>query len=390
MRVIGNRLENMQRDLSILVADAALKARIEKAYSVEHKFDAPLQVRTLSRVVFDPMWGLFVDGEHLVESLPLAQSEKSGAVLEKIKREVKVPRSVRRVGRGKGPIFYLGVFYNCWGHLLLDGTRFLWAVVEGKVPRDATFAYSVLQKAGDTAGEVAPNFAALLKSLGIEKEQCIRITEPTEFDEILFASEAFRTDRYSIASHFYSREFAEIFEHIQKSIVPNPKPPSRKIYLSRSHWKQNALDIGERQLEKAFEKFGGFEIVSPERLTFCEMVKLLSETKVLATTEGSIAHNAVFLPRGAEIVLLEKFNFPNHYQPIVNEMKGLKVTYIEANWTRWEVCKGGVWLGPFCLEVTRHVGEYLGCPASWSIATRARYLWSIFWRKAYRAIRFSF
>ena len=88
MRVIGNRLENMQRDLSILVADAALKARIEKAYSVEHKFDAPLQVRTLSRVVFDPMWGLFVDGEHLVESLPLAQS---GA------REVKVPR---RGGRG--------------------------------------------------------------------------------------------------------------------------------------------------------------------------------------------------------------------------------------------------------------------------------------------------
>ena len=63
----------MQRDLSIFVGDAALKARIEKAYSVEHKFDVPLQVRTLSRVVFDPMWGLFVDGEHLVESLPLAQ-----------------------------------------------------------------------------------------------------------------------------------------------------------------------------------------------------------------------------------------------------------------------------------------------------------------------------
>ena len=371
----------MQRDLSILVADAALKARIEKAYSVEHKFDAPLQVRTLSRVVFDPMWGLFVDGEHLVESLPLAQS---GA------REVKVPRSVRKVGREKGPIFYLGVFYNCWGHLLLDGTRFLWAIAEGKVPRNATFAYSVLQKAGDTSGEMAPNFAALLKSFGIEKEQCIRITEPTEFDEILFASEAFRTDRDAVAVHFYSREFAETFEHIRKSIVSNPKPPSRKIYLSRSHWKQNALDIGERQLEKAFEKFGGFEIVSPERLTFQEMVKILSETKVLATTEGSIAHNAVFLPRGAEIVLLEKFNLPNHYQPVVNEMKGLKVTYIEANWTRWEVYKGGVWRGPFCLEVTRHVGEYLGCAASWSIATRVRYLWSIFWRKAYRAVRFSF
>ncbi len=382
----------MQRDLSILVGDAALKARIEKAYSVEHKFDEPLQVRTLSRVVFDPMWGLFVGGEHLAESLPLAGSVKRlcAALEEKTNGGKKVPRSVRRIGREKGSIFYLGIFVNCWGHLLLDGTRFLWAIVEGKVPRNATFAYSVLQKAGDTAGGMAPNFAALLETLGIKKEQCIRITEPTEFDEILFASEAFRTDRDAAAVHFYSREFAEVFEHIQKSLVPNPKPPHRKIYLSRSHWKQNALDIGERQLEKAFEKFGGFEIVSPERLTFQEMVKILSETKVLATTEGSIAHNAVFLPRGAEIVLLEKFNFPNHYQPTVNKMKGLKVTYIEANWTRWEVYKGGVWRGPFCLEVTRHVGEYLGCPASWSIATRVRYVWSIFWRKAYRAIRFSF
>ena len=42
--------------------DARLKAAIEKAYSVSHRQEATLRLRTLTNVVFDPVCGLFKGG----------------------------------------------------------------------------------------------------------------------------------------------------------------------------------------------------------------------------------------------------------------------------------------------------------------------------------------
>lgn len=377
--------------LTFRVHDEGLKSELESSYAASRRINGEPDVTALRDVVLDPDTGLFHRGVLMPDSMPLATS---GDLFERMRR--RFASTMTRVRARKelrdGPYFYLGVFTSCWGHCLLDGTRFLWPIalgVRGVLPAGVRFVYSIapleLKRCGSS--DMLPNFRELLECAGVDPSRMVRISEPTAFDELLVADEVFKRTDDVWRSHVFLPAAVEMFERLSEAAAPNALPPFRKVYLSRSKWRKNALDIGEARIGEAFSRDVGFEVVSPEGLSFREMVQLLRETKVLASTEGSLAHNAVFLPRGAELVLLEKINHVNQYQPMVNEMRDLDVTYIEANRTDHVVHRDLAWRGPFFMCITPSLAEFLGCRPETPFWPRIHFLWVVFRRWLYLKVR---
>ena len=101
----------------------------------------------------------------------------------------------------------------------------------------------------------------------------------------------------------------------------------------------------------------------------------LYESEVLVTTDGSIAHNAIFGPDGLKMIILRKSDFVNYHQPVINEIRKLEVTYIDAYHTGWLFNnREEPWVGPFFMYAGECLTRFLGCKKSFSFVEFARYL----------------
>lgn len=260
-------------------------------------------------------------------------------------------------------VVFLGVFHRCWGHCITDSLSHLWFVVRGIPAEYQTFplAFSVL----DPWEQLPPNLYEMLSLLGIDLKKAIRIDEQAKFRSVVVADECFYTlDSPAPQARCVTQEYGLLIDHLTASAgVANETIPHRKIYFSTS--KAKVWDYGAVRLDEAFAN-AGFEVVNPERCGFCEMVKLLSETKQFASTEGSCAHNSVFLPKGSEVLLVRKRNGFYWHQFAINLVRDLNVTYVDA------FCGARILLyernrpnaGPFFLWVSRQLGTILGCQSS--------------------------
>lgn len=62
--------------------------------------------------------------------------------------------------------------------------------------------------------------------------------------------------------------------------------------------------MGEKSIEKLFQSYG-YEVIHPEALDIEEQVVMIANAKIIATTEGSIAHSLIFASPGTEVVLIK-------------------------------------------------------------------------------------
>ena len=178
-----------------------------------------------------------------------------------------------------------------------------------------------------------------------------------------------------------------MFEVIVSRVAKEPVEPFRTVYLSRGKWRHNAKEFGEPAVQREIQERTGCEVVHPETLSVEEQIRLLRETKCLIATEGSIAHSAIFMQRKQSIVLLMKMKEFNRYQPMIDSMRELDVTYIDVNRSDRFYDDGRKFLGPFFLYVSSSLSKFLGCSPKWPVFTRLRYLASVFLCRLYRKIR---
>ena len=71
----------------------------------------------------------------------------------------------------------------------------------------------------------------------------------------------------------------------------------------------------------------------------------------------------------------------------MNEMRGLRPAYVEANWTRGQHVRGMAWRGPFCLVVTRPLARFLGCRPERALLTRLKFLSVVLLRRLYLLVK---
>lgn len=253
-------------------------------------------------------------------------------------------------------VVYLGMFYSCWGHAITDNLKHLWFLtspeVDARIKR-IKFVYTTTH-----VGPVMPeNFKQMLGLLGLAFDQLVRIERPTQFRRVHVPDPCFGPVVPG-SPYRYTKEYVEIVGRLVSAAGAEPGPVDRSVYFTRTGWKLDRAE-GEKRIETVFRNLG-YEIVRPECLSFVQMVRLLSRVRNFAATDGSCAHNALFLPKGSRTVVIRKAAYSNFYQAIVGQLRQLDTVYVDANRSDMLADDRFPVLGPFFLYVNDRLARFAG------------------------------
>lgn len=248
-------------------------------------------------------------------------------------------------------VVWIGMWPTVWGHCLTDNVKHLWFLFHPEY--DYLKKYKMLYSTiwGTTFDE-KHNFWQLLRIWGIDTGNICRLEKPTRFKRVFLPDESFiHTDE----GKFYTKEFALLYDN---TTIPTPKkriPLYDKVYFTRTGW-GGGKDFGEKRIETAFRKMG-YHVLCPEILELDELICVLRNCKVLATTEGSISHNCLFLEKGTKVVIIRKAYYVNMYQLAINEIRELQVTIIDSH-KSVGVSSVNPMLGPFFLYCGKNLQKF--------------------------------
>ncbi len=137
-----------------------------------------------------------------------------------------------------------------------------------------------------------------MRMAGIDPSE-FRVFEP---DQVLDADElsVVATDRFR----------PELLQMVPEAFgVHDAHRPERRVYISRERANRRKL-VNEPEVWSALRNFG-FEKVVMEDLSFAGQVDLMRQTEILVAPHGAGLTNMMFCPRGALVVEIADFGFPN-------------------------------------------------------------------------------
>jgi len=249
-------------------------------------------------------------------------------------------------------VIYMGFYNPCWGHAITDNLKKLWfldteeghqMLDEGAVPIYITISNLPMPK----------YIHRLFQLAGVSLADFEHVTELTRFSRIIVPDNSFIADR---GQRYFTSQYVDIIERIKQNVSPTVQPTG-KIYFTRTGIK-STRERGESDIEKVFQK-KGYKIISPEKESVDEQIRLLAGCDAFAATEGSVSHNAVFCPAHTPVTIIRKCNDVNKYQMAVNEVADVDVTYVDAHCSIMTP-KDSPWVGPFYLCVNRNLERWAG------------------------------
>lgn len=263
-------------------------------------------------------------------------------------------------------VLYLGMFHDTWGHCITDCLAHLWVLFSEKVPEHIRNAHLIYTT--QPTRPLPSTFFKLLEILGIDFSKLEWVSKPTKFRRIYLPDKSIYLDA-DTNRRMYTPEYEDIINRIISKIDADERYP--KLYFTRTAFSNNR-DFGEDAVEKVFRDMG-YHIVSPEKYSFEEQVAMLKGCKSFASTEGSCSHNALFMRSGSELIIIRKIDHPNRYQHLINYMKKLNVTYIDANLSHFPDNRQRPWLGPFFVYVNKRMAAFAGVQPHFPVKTYCRY-----------------
>lgn len=199
--------------------------------------------------------------------------------------------------------------------------------------------------------EQQKNFCQLLEILEIDVNRLQVIKQPTQFEKIILPDEAFFRDNKSIQ---FTEEYREMIDCVRNFGIKNRTSTSnKKIYYFHSRREQ----VGAERLAEYF-KSKGYEVVSPEKLTFYEQLNLLINCESFISTLGSCSHNSMFLRDGTKSIIIPRGGdrITSTYQQAADSIHPLNITYIDSSLSIF----GKVQYGPFCYIISKQLKEFFG------------------------------
>lgn len=260
--------------------------------------------------------------------------------------------------RNKDAVF-LGCWFPVYGHAITDSIKRLWflfspefqelkesAEKEGK-EIDLAFVYL-----GGTL-DVAGYMKDILRTLGLDINSFTRIIgNVVQYNNVYIPDNSLiEKDRLRHWTSQYKFLVNKICDYCRDDNGVYPE----KVYLTRTAI-NDGKDFGEKELENIFAQ-RGFTVFSPEKMTFQQQVALMQHCRILVSTEGSVSHNSQFCKDGTQVVILRKADAYNEYTYMINSLRNLDVTYVEAHHT---ILSRVPWGGHFFLWRTKYLNRYLG------------------------------
>jgi len=207
----------------------------------------------------------------------------------------------------KEPAVFCGYLDNAFGHFLLESTAKLWWGLTNAFTGNYVFQIRKNQP--------IPRFVSdFFELLGIS-DRIIYVNQPTLFEHLVIPEAAF-----IIRSHFHP-DFLIPFRMIRENIYKDPpRNGVKKVYLTRTKLSHRRV-IGEDTVEKMFSN-AGFKIVSPEKLSLIEQIKLIVEAEEIAGIVGSALHTLVFAQKKKVIYLSPDWVINSNYS-IIDQAIGI-------------------------------------------------------------------
>ena len=240
---------------------------------------------------------------------------------------------------------YLGLFYPVWGHCITDNIRRLWFLktdIFKTYFKNCQLVY--IPWAGQFSFEYMQNFKRLLEILEVDINRLVPVYHPVQFENIIVPDDSFYDGKFT-------NEYRETIEQVKSFALKNQTPTSsKKVYFF-----YGTAQFGEERLAEYFRS-KGYEIFSPERLTFDEQLNLMINAESFASTLGSCSHNSLFMRSGAEaIFILRAAKRFSGYQQIIDQIANLNAVYIDSTFSIFEKMNG-----PYCFIISEQLKKFFG------------------------------
>lgn len=282
----------------------------------------------------------------------------------------------RSIAYNDAEAIYIGYLHYVWGHAITDNLKKIWYLQTDECQQLLNRRVKVVFITMEN--KPLPMYVEKLLSLaGVDMSNVLWINHPTHFKRIYIPQNSFiSTSNGRICSKEFERTIKTIKENISNQFHDSSYPSYRSIYLTRTKLKDNGIrDFGEDAIEQVFRN-KKYEIISPQEYSVEEQIYMLMHCHSLAVTEGSISHNVIFCKQDTDVVIIRKADYNNGYQPVINEISNVRVTYIDAHHTPQQAMP---WSGPFYLYPSKKLLKWAGCPERfvpyWLRISYLRFCW---------------
>jgi hypothetical protein len=222
-------------------------------------------------------------------------------------------------------VFFGGILYDHFGHVLLDSISRLWAY---SLIRELD-PYIYFYVPWDTPRYLEKDnyLHQILEGFNIPPKKIIFSAKPAKLRKVIIAPQKYG---YGLCKspdeHFMS--FLKSF--IYRKSVPQNFVDADKIYVSRTKIKYGlGKPIGEKYFEE-FLKSAQYKIFYPERYTLNEQLTVYSNAAKIIFCEGSALHACILLPAiRAEIAIISRRkDFKRDVNLITDQFIGFKKDFL--------------------------------------------------------------
>ena len=238
---------------------------------------------------------------------------------------------------------YLGFVRRHWGHFLIDSLSRLWyAIKENSSAPLLYFGEKIPDKGTD---------ADLLRLIGVDLNRLIYIDHPVTVSHLCIPEPSLIPGRY-VTPEFLSVFNLAVDNAINRADTGRTWPS--KIYLSRCRLPSHLTsEFGEDPIEDIYRR-NNYSIIYPETLPLTEQICYLSHASKIAFVSGTLGHTLLFAKEDTDVTILRKSVKQNYRQIMVNQIKNLRVTYVDIYVQLASVDASG----PFCIVVNNHFFDY--------------------------------
>ena len=251
-------------------------------------------------------------------------------------------------------VIFLGYLIGVFGHAFTDNLRTLWFldtdVCKRLLEGGAELVYTTSQNKA-----FSDTYVRIFEIAGFDISKARLVDHLTKFDKVIVPDSSIAS---SDSGRIYCDAYCTILDRIRAYVSAMPvNPEYDKLYFTRSKFPLKK-ESGEENIEDYFRR-DGYTIISPEQYPLETQIQMVRSCSCFATTEGSVAHISLLCRPGTRVIIINKTNYLNIHQVMINELADLDVTYIQAHHSSVHVYDS-LWLDPFYLYPTRYLRKYFG------------------------------
>lgn len=250
-------------------------------------------------------------------------------------------------------VVFLGYLLSVFGHTFTDNFRALW-FVDTDICKHFLESGAELVYTTDFNKPLSDTCVRLFEMAGFDIRKARHIKRLTKFDKVIIPDTSIVS---SEIGRLFNDNYRTIVNRVRSHIQIHSNSFYDKLYFTRTQF-QYKQESGEERIADCFKR-AGYTIVSPEQHPIEVQLQMVSCCSCFAATEGSVAHISLFCKPETKVTIINKANYLNEHQVMINELADLDVTYVQAHRSTLTnpQCK---WLGPFFLYPTHYLRRFFG------------------------------